>query len=546
MEEKAKDVWQKVKGTVGGLSKTVKAIIIAGVVVTLVVVAIVLAMGSKTEYKELFTNLTGEEMTKVCSYLNEIEAVYEVKGENTIMVPEDQEAKLKAGVIGGGYLDPGSNYNLYLQNVSSLSTESDRAQLNLFQLQESLRATIRNFVGVHDATVNIALGEDRRFVLSQENTIDASASIVVTMDDEAPISDKVADAIRNTVSHAVKGLNIEQVDIRDSLGNTYDGTGGGDVSEVAAKRMEIEDQVNKRLTKQVQNVLTPIYGTDNVAVAVNTTVSMSSEYSESTRYSQPEWAVENADGEGIIGHKEWSGTISYGDEGVGGVVGTQPNADLENYVENAPLTGNEQELQASGSKDYENDKTVTQSQRMAGYIEDVTVSVTINSNVPNQTSVDALVSHVANAVGLTPNQTDKISVLNAPFWEPEPSSEPVNGDPIENIQKLLGDVPLWVYLALVAGLFLFMTLFTVFVLLGRRRNRRQAQQLEPVVDIGPQGLLEPMEEEEPQPEGADIMEVHTEKSMELRRSVRELAESNPEIAAQAIKELLRGDEESNA
>ena len=42
------------------------------------------------------------------------------------------------------------------------------------------------------------------------------------------------------------------------------------------------------------------------------------------------------------------------------------------------------------------------------------------------------------------------------------------------------------------------------------------------------------------------MDVHTEKSMELRRSVRELAESNPEIAAQAIKALLRGDEDSNA
>lgn len=542
MEEKAKDVWQKVKGTVGGLSKTVKAIIIGGIVVALVVVAIVLATGSKTRYTELFVNLTDDEMTKVCAYLNETEAIYEVKGENTIMVPSDQEAKLKAGVIGGGYLDSGSGYSLYLENISSLSTESDRAQLNLYQLQDRLEATIRHFEGVHEATVNIALGEDRRYVLSQDSTIEASASITVTMDDESPISDKLAEAIRNTVSHAVKGLNIEQVDIRDSLGNTYDGTGSGDVSEVAAKRMEIEDQVNKRLTKQVLNVLKPIYGEGNVAVAVNTTVSMSSEYSESTKYDQPDWAKENADGEGIIGHKEWSGTINYGDETVGGVVGTQPNSDLSNYVERGQLTGNEQELQASGSKDYENDKTVTQSQRMAGYIEDVTVSVTINSDVPNQTSNDALVGHVANAVGLTPNQTDKISVLTAPFWNPEPDSNQTN---VPAVINPLGDVPLWVYLALLAGLFLFMTLFAVFVLLGRRRNRRQIQQLEPVVEMGPPVEFEPIEEES-EPAGADIMEVHTEKSMELRRSVRELAENNPEIAAQAIKELLRGDEDSNA
>jgi len=542
LEEKAKDVWQKVKESVGGLSKTVKGIIIAGIVIALVVIAIVLATGSKTQYNELFTNLTGEDMTKVCAYLTETGATFEVKGDDTIMVPADQEAKLKAGVIGGGYLDSGANYNLYLDNISSLSTESDRAQLNLYQLQDRLEATIRNLADVHDATVNIALGEDRRFVLSQENTIEASASVVVTMNDDAPINAKLAEAIKNIINHAVAGLVIDNVDIRDSQGNTYDGTDGGDISDIAAKRMEIEDSVNKRLTKQVLGVLEPVYGTGNVAVAVNTTVGMSSEYSESTKYDQPDWAKENADGEGIIGKKEWSGYIGYGDDNAGGVVGTQPNSDFNNYMENPQLNGNEQELQGSGSKTFENDKTVTQSQRMAGYIEDVTVSVTINSNVPNQTSVDALTEHVATAVGLTPNQTDKISVLTAPFYTQEEPNEPVNNDDI--LLNVFGDVPLWVYLALLAGLFLFMTLFAVFMLLGRRRSRRQIQQLEPVVDMGP-ALLEPIEEE-PEPAGADIMDVHTEKSMELRRSVRELAENNPEIAAQAIKALLRGDEESNA
>ena len=481
MEEKAKDVWQKVKGTVGGLSRTVKGIIIAGVVVTLVVVAIVLATGSKTESKELFTNLTGEDMTRVCAYLTEIGADFEVRGEDTIMVPADQEAKLKAGVIGGGYLDSGANYNLYLDNISSLSTESDRAQLTLYQIQERLEATIRNLEGVHDATVNIALGEDRRFVLSQDSTLEASASVIVTMTDDAPINAKLAEAIKNAVSHAVKGLDIDQVDIRDSQGNTYDGTDGGDVSDVAAKRMELEDSMNKRLTRQVLGLLEPMYGTGNVAVAVNTTVGMSSSYSESTEYSVPDWAEDN-DYEGILKRKIWEGSLVPGDDAAGGPVGTQPNADIPGYFEDYQPTGDEDSLSGSGEKEFENNKTVTQSQRMAGYIEDVTVSVTINSDVPNQASIDALVGHVANAVGLTQDQTDKISVLAAPFWSPEEDNQPADTQPMLNP---LGDVPLWVYLALLAGLFLFMTLFAVFILLGRRRSRRQIQQLEPAVEMGP-------------------------------------------------------------
>ncbi len=52
-------------------------------------------------------------------------------------------------------------------------------------------------------------------------------------------------------------------------------------------------------------------------------------------------------------------------------------------------------------------------------------------------------------------------------------------------------------------------------------------------------------EPEPEPEGADIMDVHMERSMELRRGVREFAEQNPEIAAQMVKTWLKGEEESH-
>ncbi|MFQ7450380.1 MAG: hypothetical protein ACLRNQ_01895 [Flavonifractor plautii] len=40
-------------------------------------------------------------------------------------------------------------------------------------------------------------------------------------------------------------------------------------------------------------------------------------------------------------------------------------------------------------------------------------------------------------------------------------------------------------------------------------------------------------------EGADIMNLQTEKSMELRKDVRKFAEDNPEIAAQMVKSWSR-------
>ena len=44
--------------------------------------------------------------------------------------------------------------------------------------------------------------------------------------------------------------------------------------------------------------------------------------------------------------------------------------------------------------------------------------------------------------------------------------------------------------------------------------------------------------------GADIMEVNTEKSMELRKMVRQFAQNNPEIAAQMVRAWLKGEETS--
>jgi flagellar M-ring protein FliF len=49
-----------------------------------------------------------------------------------------------------------------------------------------------------------------------------------------------------------------------------------------------------------------------------------------------------------------------------------------------------------------------------------------------------------------------------------------------------------------------------------------------------------------EPAGADVMEIHTERGMELRKDIRKFVEENPEIAAQMIKIWLRGGENNNA
>ena len=53
---------------------------------------------------------------------------------------------------------------------------------------------------------------------------------------------------------------------------------------------------------------------------------------------------------------------------------------------------------------------------------------------------------------------------------------------------------------------------------------------------------EPGEEEEGEPTGADVMAMHTEKSMELRQEIRNFVDENPEIAALLLKGWMKGDD----
>ena len=176
---------------------------------------------------------------------------------------------------------------------------------------------------------------------------------------------------------------------------------------------------------------------------------------------------------------------------------------------------------SSGQTDRLVDTTKEQVEHVAGYISDVMVSVTINSNVAGGANVQDLYDHVARAAGISKtDQTDKISILVSPFYQ---DSTPVIAAP-EGMEP-------WMFYAVLigGGVLLLFLLILVLVLRHRAKKERQLEQ-EPVAAAVP---------EQETPEQPDILEMQTEKSMELRKDVRQFAQDNPEIAAQMVKNWLR-------
>ena len=190
-------------------------------------------------------------------------------------------------------------------------------------------------------------------------------------------------------------------------------------------------------------------------------------------------------------------------------------------------------MKNQGENDYSVNINTEQVEHWAGTLTDVMVAVTINSSTAGNVNVGDLLPHVARAAGIGEDvQDEKISILAEPFYSPETPTNP------------LPDVslPSWALYAAIGGGVLFLLLLLLFALLRRRRRKKEeALAAEEAAAAMPLMAAAPI----PVAEGADIMNIRTEKSMELRKDIREFADENPEIAAQMVKSWLRGGDDSN-
>lgn len=548
VKEKAKAFLGKTKERLKKISKKVW-IVIAAVLVVLIVAAAVMLTLNKQNYAVLVTQVSDDEASKILSFLSEQGVTnYRVEDGNTVMVPAGQEAALKARILMANLNKTG---NYYMENMSAFSTNEERMYAKLQDLQDSMEATIRNFPDVMDADVYITTGENRAYILDSGNVVEATAAVSVTMVEGKMLTDGQAEAIRDLIAHGVQGLKIESVSITDKLGNVYltqDALNG----EVSALKMQLQQAMENRIRTEVMQVLRPFFGEDNVRVGVTCEVEVDRTTEERHETILPEYAQDGStDGKGIIGSEQREGYIGRPGEPVpGGVVGTETNSDLREMVE-AGLNPQEDDNTIAGSErvDYDNThSTINIDNNGAVKMTDCSVAVSINARAAGDFNVESIRQHTARAAGIV-GEIDpvtgeeildgKISVVAMNFFDPNQGIAP-------GVEPIRPPVPMWVLIAAVAGLLLFIILLTVILLLRRKKRKkqeeeeaRQREEAEALMREAGLGLSGEIPET-----GADVMDLEMERSMELRKDIRQFVSDNPEIAAQMIKVWLKGGEHS--
>ncbi len=550
MKERLQNIWQTVKEKAGSLSSKTKKLII-GALILCVVLSVGLAVWLNTRpYEVLFSELSSEEASEIITRLQEDGVDYKYQNDGTILVPASQEEALKAQLVYEGYPDSGFTYDLFTENVSLTSTESEKEHYELLNLQERMGATIKLFPNVKDAKVTITLGEDSRYVLDDTNVTEASASATIITDNGKLIDVQEVRAIQRLMSKSVPGVEFENVAV---ICNGQDVTAeeeGESQSLANELKTSLEKKMENKVRNEINNLLLPIYGEGHFQVSVKCDIDINKKLREIINYS-----AENPDNNtGVISNESAGWEINREDAQVGGVPGTETNSDIPIYTQ-IMSDGSENYIGADGDIQYLVDQLKEQTEVQAGDLTDMTVAVIIDGTDFGGLSKDELISLVARAAGINREvQNEKVEVLNAPFYM-EPVEEPEAPAGI-SLGSLTLTKEMLIIIAAVAGVVLLLIIILIIVLVRRSKKKKALlqQQMEEEAEearrreeeAARQALLD-MERQRMNASNynEDLLNLKNERGMELKNKIRDFSEENPEIAAQLLKRWLKGGEEDD-
>jgi flagellar M-ring protein FliF len=518
LEEQFKHIKDQLAGINGKLSKRNKTIIaISAVLVVAIAFAAALALNNVT-YGVLYTGLKETEVVEVMAVLEEQGVSYNSKG-GAVYVPKEQVDQIKVSLATQGYPKSGFTYDVFVDNVSLLTTDFEKYSYALFDLQNRMAANIELFNGVKEATVTIAMAEEQKYVL-QEDQKETTASVVVVMENGGSPTKDQTTGIQRLVARGVPGLEISNVEVVDGNGEAVSESDTETQEGSTQLKLALEKQTEGNVKAKVLHLLQPVFGEENIRVSVKCSIDIDKKIKEIINY------IPSENNRGVISSEDLSYEVQGQGEVIAGVPGTDTNADIPVYP-GVTTDGTDVYFNDDKAFDYLVSQVKEQIQSDAGELTDITVSVAVDSADLTDKKAEELRQLIALTAGI---QTDvaetKIAIFNASFFNEEVV-------PASGIATIFESRPYLKFL-IPAVLALIIALILVAVLLIRKaRIKKKAQEI----------ANSDMNNHENAETLMGIDEIGKSREEELRGQIREFADTNPEISAQLLKTWIRGGEQ---
>ncbi len=541
--QKLKEYWAKISDK----TKKLLIVIIAGTLIIAVGAVLALKLLSRTDYATLFTGLNQEEAQEVANLLYDTGVTYQyVDATGTIRVPESQVDQLRVSLLMQGYPKSGFAYDMYIDNAGLMTTESDKRQYTLYELQDRLGAQIRLFDQVQDAKVTISPANSSNYALAEQN--ERSASVTVTMKSGESLQPEQAAAIKNLIAHCVNGMTFTNVSVFDAAtGLEVNGEENTGVSADGTSMAELTAMVEENIAANIRRILEKLYGQGNVAVSVKGTLNMEQIISESTQYTVPE-KIDDEDKTGLLESESGSGEYSGAEaDGAGDVVGADANADEPRYTYDTGGDGVTGYSSSNYARQWLYNVLKEQRQVSPGVLQDVSVAAVINTDDLEISNQD-LINLIANSAGIDRTQANqKVSIVRSLSTEQKAAAANPSDTTSPVVQRT---IPLPLLIAVIAQAVLILLLLLLMIL--RRRKKKKAEELEEEMELG-DGYIPLAEDsvgesdafafdEDDEMENSEaVLNLRMQHSLKLKQNIGDFVDQNPQIAAKLVQGWLRGE-----
>ncbi|MDF2684820.1 MAG: fliF [Clostridia bacterium] len=458
MELSFTDTINKLRKSFNKLSKKIKILIIFSAIFLILIATGITLWLNNENYVVLFRGLSDTENAEILNKLESMSVDLKINDDGTILVPKEDEARLKMTMAAEGYPESALNYDIFANSSDFMSTDYEKQKYLIFQLQNRLQDAIKTIQGVKNAIVTISLSDESSFVL-KDDKVPTTASVVLDLAGTTTLDKKQVKGIEELVAKSIPGLDSNNVVIIDGDGIILNDVNDMNNIDAAYVKIELSDKINALYKEKIIELFKPILGEDGISVAVNSIIDFDKKVSEETTFSPI------IDEHGIISKQEYTKESTNGGTVPGGAPGTSTNVPVYQQTTD---TGTDISANETASTEYLVNQLIKSIQNDGGEIKDMTVSIMINNQNLTPQTLNEYRQVVANCVGIP---VGKVVITTAKFIE-EPVVVP---EPVVEKDLLIQFLEKYMYYILAGAGILFILFILLVILLLRSRKKRLAE-----------------------------------------------------------------------
>ncbi|MBT6842491.1 MAG: flagellar M-ring protein FliF [Candidatus Melainabacteria bacterium] len=519
-------------GILGSMMSARNMILIAVVLVT--VLFLIGRVLFTPKYQTVFSNLAQSDAAAISAHFEKEKIKFKISPDGTaVQVAGTSVPKLRLELASKG-LPRGSGVGFEIFDKTNINVSDFNQKINYNRaLEGELSRTISSLDSIKSAKVHLAIS--KKSIFKDQNN-DTKASVIISPEFGAKLSQEQIKGIQHLVASAVEGLQTDYVQITDQEGNALVKANDKDSLEqnkTANNDVKLKSYEQK-LEKELLEMLSPILGAGNVLV--NITAEMNFDESEmNIELFSPTVGEDGQKAEPVV-RSEKTSQERYKNEKPNnfGTAGTQNN--MPSFVKNGGPRPTEKDYNKEDkTKNYEISKSVERIRKASGLINKLSVAVVVNKELsPSERST--LRQTVQVAAGLNLERGDQVIVTGIRF-----SSTPYSDIASQEAQKHLSQmekeakIKKYLSLALILAVGAALSLILLFSLTFGINNSR-AKEIDNILDEEEIPMLKRIDNRIQEAEEAYTRQL----SLEGNRSVGAMKEGLSQMAMQDPKTIARG------